>query len=174
MASWKTNQPNNPAGGDWQAVSETARWESVWHGAGSTLQRPGTSKHLTPDAAVERRRMPEKQNGTEGPKENTPNAPAPSVWIPYSPGNRSPWFIQKLHSECGDSRSAAKGKDAYLGVTGEDDLLETPVGKSHLFRGDMRPTPGTEVVVRGPLFIFSVCRGHRTAMAHDYHCFYNF
>ena len=48
-----------------------------------------------------------------------------------------------------------KEKEAYLDVTGEDDLLET------LLRGDMRPTLGTEAVALGPLFIFSVCRRHR-------------
>lgn len=63
--------------------------------------------------------------------------------------------------DCFNHPTMVKGKDAYLGVTGEDDLLETPAGKSHLLRGDMRPTLGTEVVVLGPLFIFSVCRGHR-------------
>lgn len=62
---------------------------------------------------------------------------------------------------CFNCLTVAKGKDAYLGVTGEDDLLDMPVGKSHLFRGDPGLTLGMEVVVLGPLFIFSVCRGHR-------------
>jgi len=51
--------------------------------------------------------------------------------------------------------TVAKEKEAYLDVTGEDDLLEM------LLRGDMRPTLGTEAVALGPLFIFSVCRRHR-------------
>jgi len=42
-----------------------------------------------------------------------------------------------------------------LDVTGEEDLLAMLPGNSHLLRGDPRPTLGTEVVVRGPRFIFS-------------------
>lgn len=63
--------------------------------------------------------------------------------------------------KCFNRLTVAKGRDAYLDVTGEDDLLEMPPGNSYLFRGDPGLMLGMEVVVLGPLFIFSVCRGHR-------------
>ena len=68
-------------------------------------------------------------------------------------GTRHP--TQSLPQNCFKHVTVAKEKEAYLDVTGEDDLLEM------LLRGDMRPTLGTEAVALGPLFIFSVCRRHR-------------
>lgn len=81
-----------------------------------------------------------------------------------------PWLMwqQEAHTavyrappNCFHCPTMAKRKHAYLDVTGEEDLLAMLPGNSHLLRGDPRPTLGTEVVVRGPRFIFSDWRGHR-------------
>lgn len=64
--------------------------------------------------------------------------------------------LYRAPPNCLNGLTVAKQKDAYLDVTGEDDRLEMLPGNSHLLRGDPRLMLGTEAVVRGPLFIFSV------------------
>lgn len=69
--------------------------------------------------------------------------------------------LHRAPPNCFPHLTEAEEEDTYLDVTGEDDLLEMPPGSSHLLRGDPWPTLGVEVVVRGPRFNFSVCRGHK-------------